>query len=90
MAPDDIGGVFTQRLRWAMGALQILIVSASLTNCANKHGTALNMMYALQLLCIAVQFKYSALACSIAEGVLPTESSCTGIRTLWTLYNVVA
>jgi hypothetical protein len=25
LAPDDIAGVFTQRLRWAMGALQILI-----------------------------------------------------------------
>ena len=24
-APDDITGVFTQRLRWAMGALQILL-----------------------------------------------------------------
>jgi cellulose synthase/poly-beta-1,6-N-acetylglucosamine synthase-like glycosyltransferase len=25
MAPEDIDGLFTQRLRWAMGALQILI-----------------------------------------------------------------
>ncbi|KAK9789026.1 hypothetical protein WJX73_003117 [Symbiochloris irregularis] len=27
MAPDDVGGMFTQRLRWTMGALQILIRS---------------------------------------------------------------
>ena len=39
MAPDDIVGVFKQRLRWAMGALQILKVGVAML-CGGVIATA--------------------------------------------------
>ena len=40
MAPDDVSGVFQQRLRWAMGALQILLRANPLSNVSGHRGAA--------------------------------------------------